>query len=127
PRPDPHATSTGRPSFLYVSGEIGIGAAVVLDGDVFGGEHGWSGELGHTAVDPYGALCGCGARGCLETLAGKAALYRAAGIAPDVPAADLVALAAQDEGVAGAVRAAGEALGTGLANFVNLVDVHDVV
>ena len=45
---------TGRLSFLYLSGEVGIGGALVVDGAVFGGRHGWSGEIGHTVVDPTG-------------------------------------------------------------------------
>src|SRR5690606_18175202 len=41
----PARADTG--SFLYVSGEVGVGGAIVLDGEVFAGAHGWSGELGH--------------------------------------------------------------------------------
>ncbi|HEY0186852.1 MAG TPA: ROK family protein [Cellulomonas sp.] len=115
-------------SFLYVSGEVGIGAAIVLDGEVFPGRHGWSGELGHTVVDPQGPCCTCGARGCLEQYAGKDALLRAAGRGLDETVEALVGSAAG--GDVRAVRAlhdAGEALGVALANFVNLVDVETVV
>ncbi len=45
---------TGRLSFLYLSGEVGVGGAMVVDGAVFGGRHGWSGEIGHTVIDPNG-------------------------------------------------------------------------
>src|SRR5690606_3951868 len=117
---------TGRPSFLYVSGEVGIGAAIVHEGTVFDGQRGWSGELGHTAVDPTGRRCACGALGCLETVAGKDALYRAAGMSPDAPVEDLVEHAA-DPRVGDALDVAGAALGLALANFVNLVDVREVV
>lgn len=115
-------------SFLYVSGEVGIGAAIVLDGEVFAGRHGWSGELGHTVVDPRGPRCTCGARGCLEQYAGKDALLRAAGRdVEDTVEALRGAAAAGDERTARALRAAGEALGIALANFVNLVDVETIV
>lgn len=115
-------------SFLYVSGEVGIGAAIVLDGEVFAGRHGWSGELGHTVVDQQGPRCTCGARGCLEQYAGKDALLRAAGRdVEDTVDALLGAAAAGDERAARALRAAGEALGVALANFVNLVDVETIV
>ena len=70
---------TGTLSFLYLSGEVGIGGALVVDGAVFGGRHGWSGEIGHTVVDPAGPLCRCGSTGCLEQYAGKDALMRSAG------------------------------------------------
>ena len=57
----------GRPGhladFLYVSGEIGIGGAAVVDGRVMGGRHGWAGEIGHVCVDPTGPTCGCGSTG----------------------------------------------------------------
>ncbi|MBW6432247.1 ROK family transcriptional regulator [Actinoplanes hulinensis] len=70
----------GRPrhvekaSFLYVSGEIGIGAGLVLDGELYRGVRGWSGEIGHVTVYPDGRPCRCGSRGCLEQYAGQEAL-----------------------------------------------------
>lgn len=60
----------GLSSFVYVSGGIGIGAGIVLDGRLARGAHGFAGELGHVVVDPSGRLCACGTRGCLETIAG---------------------------------------------------------
>ncbi|QZN86070.1 ROK family transcriptional regulator [Cellulomonas sp. C5510] len=121
-------TGAAGQSFLYVSGEVGIGAAIVLDGEVFAGRHGWSGELGHTVVDQQGPRCTCGARGCLEQYAGKDALLRAAGRDVEEPVDALVtAVAAGDERAARALRSAGDALGVALANFVNLVDVETIV
>lgn len=60
----------GLSSFVYVSGGIGIGAGIVLDGRLVRGAHGFAGEIGHIVVDPSGPRCACGARGCLETIAG---------------------------------------------------------
>lgn len=126
-RAEARAGAAGQ-SFLYVSGEVGIGAAIVLDGEVFAGRHGWSGELGHTVVDPEGPRCTCGSRGCLEQYAGKDALLRAAGRDVEQPVdALLAAVGAGDERAARALRAGGEALGIALANFVNLVDVETIV
>lgn len=121
-------TRTGAgDSFLYVSGEVGIGAAIVLDGEVFPGRHGWSGELGHTVIDPDGPVCTCGARGCLEQYAGKDALLRSAGRDRDDTVDHLVAAAADQPRVVDALTRGGHALGLALANFVNLVDVERVV
>ena len=53
-------------SFVYVSGGIGVGAGVVMDGRLVRGAHGFAGELGHVVIDPEGPPCACGARGCLE-------------------------------------------------------------
>ena len=91
---------SGALSFLYLSGEVGIGGALVIDGVVFGGRHGWSGEIGHTVVDPAGPLCRCGATGCLEQFAGKDALMRGAGMALDLPVDDLVQAADDGNGAA---------------------------
>lgn len=118
----------GRLSFLYVSGEVGIGGALVVDGAVFGGRHGWSGEIGHTVVDPGGRRCRCGSVGCLEQYAGKDALMRAASMDLDRPIPDLQRAAeAGDTGALAALADAARALGTALANAVNLIDVEDVV
>jgi predicted NBD/HSP70 family sugar kinase len=121
-------------SFLYVSGEVGIGAGIVLSGALFRGTHGWSGELGHVAVTPDGPVCRCGARGCLEQYAGQEAILRAAGIpgSPALSADDavgrLVELAeAGDPAACRALREAGDALGVAVAGVVNLLDLDTVV
>ncbi len=53
-------------SFVYVSGGIGVGGGIVIDGRVVRGTNGFAGELGHVVVDPRGPRCACGSRGCLE-------------------------------------------------------------
>ena len=113
----------GRASFVYVSGEIGIGAGIVLRGTLFRGARGWSGELGHVCVQPDGPRCRCGAYGCLEPYAGQEALLRAE---PDIPAL-VAAASAGDAGAVAALDAAGTALGVALAGVVNLLDVDTIV
>lgn len=128
-----HARPGGPQSFLHVSGEIGIGAGIVLDGALFRGSRGWSGELGHVPVDPGGPTCRCGARGCLETYAGQEAVLAAAGLAgADLPAdtaarrlADLAG--AGDPAALAALQAAGTALGVAVSGVVNLLDLDTVV
>ncbi|WP_181769219.1 ROK family transcriptional regulator, partial [Streptomyces albidus (ex Kaewkla and Franco 2022)] len=66
--------------FIHVSAEVGIGAAIVLDGELLRGRRGFAGELGHVPVEPDGAECACGGSGCLEQYAGEAAVLSAAGI-----------------------------------------------
>ncbi|KAB8163048.1 ROK family protein [Streptomyces sp. 3MP-14] len=123
-------TEPAADSFVYVSAQIGIGASVVVDGQLLGGAHGFGGELGHVPVRPEGPVCGCGGRGCLETYAGEEAVLRAAGIEPG-PGVRLGALTARCEaGEAGALRAvrrAGTALGIALSGAVNLLDPRQVV
>lgn len=92
----------GKPTYLYVSGEIGIGAGLVLGGELYRGVRGWSGEIGHVTVYPDGRPCRCGARGCLEQYAGQEALE-------------------------GDVPLAAAALGIALSAVVNLLDVPVIV
>lgn len=76
----------------------GIGGAVALDGRVVRGK-GNAGQLGHLALDPDGARCNCGRRGCSEVLASGTALnrrMREAGIAEGTTAQALLARAGDD-------------------------------
>jgi len=116
------------PSFLYVSGDVGVGAGIVVDRHLFLGERGWNGEIGHVVVDPAGPRCSCGATGCLEQYAGKEVLLRGAGLPPDAPVHALVDLLRSGDAAArDTVERAGRALGAALATFVNLVDVSTIV
>ncbi len=112
-------------SFLYVSGEIGIGGAIVLDGEIFPGRHGWSGEIGHIALGTAG---GFDEGGTLETYAGQDALMEAAGLPRALGLRALVDAAdAGDTAALASLARAGSALGLALANVVNIVDVGDIV
>lgn len=56
----------GAQNMLYLSGSVnGIGGGLVFDGALLRGTSGFAGELGHTVVNPTGARCACGRRGCL--------------------------------------------------------------
>ncbi|WP_410621921.1 ROK family protein [Amycolatopsis sp. cmx-8-4] len=115
----------GERDFLYVSGEVGIGAGLVVDGELFAGSRGLAGELGHVVVTPGGPDCRCGGNGCLETYAGQEALL-AAGNTPTV-AALLAALDRGDRAALAACDAAGRALGVALTSAVNLLDLDRIV
>ncbi|KUL34011.1 ROK family transcriptional regulator [Streptomyces regalis] len=115
--------------FLHVSAEIGIGAAVVVDGGLLRGTRGFAGELGHVPVQPDGPECPCGGRGCLEQYAGEEAVLRAAGLESDEDRVGLLAgrAAEGDEDVRRALHDAGTALGVALTGAVNLLDPESVV
>lgn len=121
----------GIRSFLYLSGEIGVGGALVLDGELLRGANGFAGEIGHVVVDAEGPLCRCGAHGCLEQYAGQSALLRGAGLDENagVPGvAELEALARSgDERAIAAINEAGRMLGRVLSGAVNLFDPDAVV
>jgi predicted NBD/HSP70 family sugar kinase len=115
-------------SFLYISGEVGIGAGIVLGGELFRGTNGWAGELGHVAVHPDGPPCHCGSRGCLEQYAGQEAILVAAGAPAHGTVADLAARAgAGERRMLSALTDAGTALGVAVAGVVNLLDLGTVV
>jgi predicted NBD/HSP70 family sugar kinase len=135
---------SGETDFLYVSGEIGIGAGLVVDGALFRGAYGQAGELGHVVVVPDGPACRCGGRGCLEVYAGQDALLGAvaplrgrvaalpgAAAAMPAPAASLGGLAglleAGDPAAREACEQAGRALGTALTSAVHLLDPGMIV
>ncbi|GGT71930.1 ROK family transcriptional regulator [Streptomyces lateritius] len=122
-------------SFLHLTGEIGVGGAIVVNGQLLRGAHGFAGEIGHLAVDGNGPLCRCGSHGCLEQYAGQSALLRAAGLedgaGATTGASGVEELARRaDAGEARAVAAveeAGRRLGLALSGAVNLLDPEVVV
>lgn len=135
----------GARHMMYVTVSTGIGSGLILDGRLYVGAMGAAGELGHVTMLADGPLCGCGNRGCLESLAsGTAIAQRAreaaarpagAGILEaangDIDAIDsaLVALAATggDATAQAIMRAAFEYLGTAVANVLNLLNLDMVV
>ena len=106
--------------YLMVSG--GIGAGLILGGELYHGSKGTAGELGHVLVDENGPICRCGNRGCLETYAGGPAivelLHRSH--APELTLAQVIALAVDgDSGARRAIGDAGRVLGRSVAAIVN--------
>ena len=111
---------TGANDLGYISLGTGLAAGFVLDGVLRRGAYGASGEIGHVPVDPHGARCSCGQRGCLELAAAASAVtaaWPASGeSSPSVAlfaaaaAGDQEAVAARDRyaaGVADAIRMVG--------------------
>ncbi|WGL52410.1 ROK family transcriptional regulator [Nocardioides sp. BP30] len=117
-------TATPR-DFVHVSGEIGIGAGIVVGGELFRGAHLRAGELGHVILDPDGPPCSCGGRGCLERLAGLDAILQAAG-APSRLELERRCRDGDDRAL-GAVADAGRLVGVALASVTNLLDPDAVV
>jgi predicted NBD/HSP70 family sugar kinase len=70
---DPH-----RQDILVLHGEVGVGGGIVSGGRLLRGSQGYAGEFGHMIVEPGGRECGCGRRGCWETVSGLRALVEAA-------------------------------------------------
>jgi glucokinase len=106
--------------FVYVTISTGIGGAIVADGRLIRGTSGTAGEIGHWPVDPDGPRCGCGANGCIESIASGSAIARAFGAngADDV----FAAARRRDERAITVLRRASRALGDMAVGLVNLLN-----
>jgi glucokinase len=125
---------------VYLGIGTGISAGVILDGRLHRGVRGMAGEIGHVVLDPDGADCACGLRGCFETIAAGAGIARAAREAAtpaepttladlaDPTAADVFAAAAAGDVVAcRIVDRAAEAIARMVHELVLAYDVELVV
>ena len=134
----------GPSTFVYVSGEVGVGAGVIVDHRPMSGARAWSGEIGHMCADPNGPLCRCGARGCLEAYLGVRALaehvgapagsgalgiLRCAGLVDEAGAktSGSLGVGAEQERARAVLAEAGAALGRVLSGVINAMDIPHVV
>ncbi len=121
----------GADDVVYVSGEVGVGGGILVDGRPLTGVAGYAGEIGHIPVNPVGSTCRCGSVGCWETEIGEGALLRLAGQPVDGgrPAVDAVLAAARagDPTALAAIEHVGRWLGIGLAGLVNIFDPRLIV
>jgi predicted NBD/HSP70 family sugar kinase len=120
----------GVDDLIYVRVSAGIGAGLILGGRPYRGFGGVAGEIGHVLADPAGAICRCGNRGCLETVASPVAvaalLERSTGTPVTVERL-LELVEADDRGARRAVADAGEAIGRALSTLVNTLNPELVV
>jgi glucokinase len=118
----------------------GVGGGMVLNGRIFHGMLGMAGELGHVNIEPEGAACGCGSRGCLEQYASATAIKRMAHEAAQAGNAQRLAQTIKDQqdftsktvydlAVAGDAPSqqifhrVGSALGIALADLINIFNL----
>jgi len=122
--------ATGSSDVVFLMGEVGVGAGVIVNGRPLRGHGGYGGELGHMVVNPAGRLCRCGARGCWETEIGEKAILDAAGH-PDGPRSTVSAVVAAATGgdprALAALRHVGEWLAIGVGNLVNVFNPEVVI
>jgi predicted NBD/HSP70 family sugar kinase len=128
-------------NLVVVNVRRGVGAGILINGRLFQGDGGGAGEIGHVVIDENGALCRCGKRGCLETIASATAVVqRAVALAPNYPAS---ALAQNPQGISldtleSAWRAddplarqvmsdAAQSLGKSIAGLVSVLNIHRIV
>jgi predicted NBD/HSP70 family sugar kinase len=132
--------------FVYLSvSTVGIGAGIIIGGNLFQGVDGYAGEFGHIVLDPAGPPCSCGRRGCWEKVAGAASLitYVTDQVAAGKPSlavelaegnihrltTDIVAQAALagDPVALGAMQSFSRMFGIGVLNLINVFNPQAVV
>jgi glucokinase len=103
--------AAGVRDYIAMVVSTGVGGGIFLDGRLLDGAGGNAGHVGHIVVEPEGAICGCGARGCVEAEASGTGIVRSTG----GPPAD-----ASNE-----VRArTGRLVGRAIASVANLLDLQ---
>ncbi|WP_432076967.1 ROK family transcriptional regulator [Streptomyces wuyuanensis] len=120
----------GVKDLAYIKVASGVGAGLVIEGQIYRGPGGTAGEIGHITLDESGPVCRCGNRGCLETFA--AARYVLPLLqpshGPDLTMERVVQLAREgDPGCRRVIADVGRHIGSGVANLCNLLNPSRVV
>ncbi|MFF5016124.1 ROK family transcriptional regulator [Streptomyces sp. NPDC001165] len=129
-----YGTREHAETVVYVKVSTGVGAGIIVHNSVLRGHRGMAGEIGHLTVDPDGAMCQCGGRGCLETVIGAEALVQQVRLARPRAGADfehledVIRAAKEHDAVCTRViKDAGRTLGRFLAQLCNLFNPDVVV
>lgn len=121
----------GIDNFLIITIGRGVGLGIVVNGNLYHGFQGGAGEFGHTVCNEDGPLCDCGKHGCLETYVADPAILQAANKSLSHSAADIeevIQLAnAGEEKLQTIFKKAGQKLGQGIANLINLFDPQLII
>ena len=130
--------SGNREDFCVINVDYGIGSSFVINGQIYRGNLYGSGQIGHTIVNPDGAMCDCGRYGCLETVASLSALKKQARIwlkstpSPQQDPETLTSLQLinawheGDERVMRWVEESANAIGLSLYNFLNILNINQI-
>jgi len=114
------------PDALYLEASHGIGAGLLLGGEVYRGGNGAAGEIGHVQVDATGPLCRCGQNGCLEVVASSTVILQRLATVHDQPAPGNIA-SYTDPISARLLREAGTILGRAVAQSAAVLNPTAVI
>jgi predicted NBD/HSP70 family sugar kinase len=121
----------GCANVLFISGEVGIGGGVIVDGRPLAGAAGYGGEIGHMPLNPAGSACHCGSIGCWETEIGEDALLVRAGRSAGGGRGEVEAVLSDARGghvqALEAIDELGRWLGIGLSGLVNIFNPERIV
>jgi len=141
-----YGAARGISNFVCITVGTGIGAGIVVNGEIYHGNLGGAGELGHIIIDKNGPLCYCGKHGCLEILSSDRFIIKKAKnvltqgrktlIEKFLSNSDLNSLsvstvlqaARKGDSVAKNIfKQAGENLGIGISNLIGIVDPEAIL
>lgn len=122
-------------NIVYVSAGIGIGVGLILNGSLYKGNNGFSGEFGHMTIEVNGIKCRCGNEGCWELYASEQTLInKATQLGITLPADgefalnDLLTLTEQgNEDAIALFNQIGDYLGVGINNIINIFNPQQVI
>ena len=103
--------AAGVRDYIGMVVSTGVGGGIVVDGRLLDGADGNAGHIGHVIVEPDGAVCGCGARGCVEAEASGTAIARITGRPPAEAPPEIR-------------ERTGRLVGRAIASVANLLDLH---
>src|SRR4030095_12361870 len=121
----------GHKKFILLTLGTGIRGVIVLGGEIFRGDSGFAGEMGHWVIEENGRPCNCGGRGCLEMYASTVGLradLKERNWKKDLSPEGLYRLALKGNATAKKIYGGfGRALGAGIASLVNALDIETVI
>jgi N-acetylglucosamine repressor len=112
-------------NLIVVNVKYGIGAGILVNGQLFQGDGGGAGEIGHVVVQENGELCRCGKHGCLETISSARAVMQHL----KVDSLDAVHSAFEAGGTKAkeSIERAARYLGISLANLIGTLNIQKIV
>ncbi|MCC3295189.1 ROK family transcriptional regulator [Arthrobacter sp. zg-Y411] len=120
----------GTENLIFIKVATGIGAGLIINGSLYYGNVGITGEIGHATISDQGLICRCGNRGCLETIASTAIMTELLSRSSQEPVgtADILArAAARDPATLRVIDDAGMAVGRAAANLANTLNPELIV
>lgn len=124
-------------SLLLVLSDQGVGAGIIINGEVYHGALGYSGEIGHSSINYMGPVCECGNRGCIELYASTVAMRQAylaerlrtdQSHSADITTDDFLRLSRENDPIARRIFENGVSqLAFGLVGFVNALNPNAVI
>lgn len=122
-------------NLIYVSAGIGIGTGIIINGELFRGINGYSGEFGHMTIDKNGIQCRCGNKGCWELYASEQSiLLKARKLNQEnngeieINLENLLDLASKDEQAAVKIlEEIGHNIGLGIINIIHAFNPHQII